>query len=375
MVKNILSILLCFIAFNSKAQTGNYAIYNEAERQASLGNFQLAFQLLEDHKEADKCRVMGYYWLWVAIYTDMPESLTITFPNNNSHASKLVLHDAFTYSFKKDETPGPLLIKCPKNGNLHKVAGMMNWKKLEDLQKDDSYKSLTTEAGKYSDDELQKMLNRKKENHFDLCDKYAEKARFHFKKALEYGSYDSVTTFGLAQSLEYQAKYGEAIRYYSKAYNINSNYYLALLKTAACFGKISKWDSCSIYAEKVLFRSEDSMQLSAAHRLQAEAYWYGKKNKRNAQKSYHKAFDLVKDDYDNGLSYLEFLQDRGKTTKACRFASKFVGIHATNPHLKVGLEFLFKEKEIGEIVKKALKKASKGSNKALIISNRFSSYL
>ena len=339
--------IIFILAFSLNAQGQSYQIYLEADKQAAAGNYETAFQLIEDQKETDQCRVLGYYWSWVALYSDTRNSLTVQFPSGSS--SKNVLGTTFTYKFKNSEALGALLnTGCSSNGNLSKAAGILSWELLENYKT--SALSKRIELGYLKKDvELEKLEEAYQEKFLNLSDK----AGSHFKKALQLGVYDSITTFGLANSLEYQSKYREAIRYYKKAYALNSNYYLALLKTAACFGKTGDWDSCSVYAQKVIFRSDEESELAVAHRLQAEAFWYGQKNKKKAKKSYKKANKLDAGEYDNSISYIGFLQESGKHKKAMKQAIKFLKNNKDNSHIYSGLSFIFKDKEMGKIIKKA----------------------
>lgn len=288
--------------------------YIEADRLASYGNYESAFALIASEAEQElDCHALGYYWNWCLLFGDKVNDSTFTFPI----LTKQVFGKAFIYTFKKEQMLRLVLSKCPTNGLLNKARGYQLY--LEALLEKDL------------DIEERKMLGVVK----------------HLRKALQGGVNDTVTNFYLGQGLEYQTKYGEAIRYYRRSYQLDDSHLQSLLKIAACFGKLSDWDSCLSYANTVLPIAETVWVRATAMRLKAEALAALNKRK-SAKKLFKKVMQLTPNDYDNHLAYIEFLYPE-KKKKACKEAAKLLRNNIFHRHIYYAFSFLFETSDREEI--------------------------
>jgi tetratricopeptide (TPR) repeat protein len=307
---------------------------------ADQGQFANAFSLLQnDYESASNCLALGYYWYWSIVYGELENDTMVSFRSSEKGIAKS--NNSFEFVFESRNSLKNAMISCPRNGLVFKAAGLQSWSKV---------KKLSIEQGQ----ELE-----------------ADKAQLYFKKALEYGVVDSLTTYGLAEALEYNAKYAEAIRYYLKSYNINKNQVQALLKVSSCFGKINKWDSCYSYAHMAELRAENDEQLATAYRLKAESNWQGFNKKKDARKLFLKSLRTNPGNYDNEISYISFLQASRKYRKACKRATDLLENQPYHEHINVGLAYIFKYKQLTKIYNTAAERHGKESViGAYILSNR-----
>lgn len=318
------SVFSLLFSLSSGIQSqSNYLIFLEANRLASSGDIENAFNLLKVELETNnRCKALGYYWMWSIQYGDMVNDSVVTF---RSKSTGLSVKPDFSYTFSSKQKLIQLIEQCKSTGILHHAAGMYYWKQTQKLSLNEGQEAAAS-----------KSLN-------------------HYRLAMRYGSIDSLSTFGLGQALEYHALFAEALRYYHKSHEFNNNQNRTLLKISACHGKLSHWDSCRIYAQKVVLRAESDEELGVAYRLIAESYWQGKQQKKKSKKFYKLSLSKDYSSYDNRISYIEFLHTIRKHKKACNAAVRLLVEQPYHNHIHVGLTYIFQKRELDEIYDKALK--------------------
>jgi len=320
-------LFFCFmINLGIMAQPNSQAHFIEANRLASDGNFATAFALIQGEAEGDlNCHAIGYYWDWSLQFGEKVNDSTYQFQANKNQ----VFGATFLYSFTAKMMLQNALKRCPNNGPLNKAMG------------------------------YQKYQLALKSNNLDKEGDLMNSVVLHMRQAIRGGTNDSITNFYLGLGLEYQSKYGEAIRYYKKTYALNDAILQSLLKVAACYGKLNQWDSCYHYANEVLSFAEIALIKATALRLKAEAL-AAKKQRKNAKKLFVKALKWFPTDYDNHLAYVEFLYDT-KKKKACKEAVKLLQQHIYHRHVYAALAFTFNREEREEIYQNVIDELPKES--------------
>jgi tetratricopeptide (TPR) repeat protein len=286
----------------------------EANRLASNGNYETAFALLAGEAERDlDCHALGYYWNWCLQFGQKVDDSTYTFPSKTDQ----VFGKVFIYQFEVRQMLDHALATCPKNGLLNKAKGYQLY--LEALEASD----------------------------LNIEEKKMGGMIAHFKRALQGGANDTITNFYLGQGLEYQSKYGEAIRYYKKAFQLDDGHLQSLLKVAACYGKLSEWDSCYAYADFVLPIAASNLTRATAMRLKAEALT-ALDLRKPAKKLFNQAMHLSPDNYDNHLAYIDFLYPI-KKRRACKEAVALLQKNIYHRHIYFAYEFIFDKTDREEI--------------------------
>lgn len=309
------------------AQGAGKAHFIEAKKLASQGNYKSAFALIENEAERENdCTALGYYWLWSLQYGNKLTDSSFRFVSNSTNKGFGI---ANIHTFKTNQTLERLTDRCPTNGSINQAMGYRYWKEA-------------TETVNLEQEAL-------------LMDKSVE----YLQKALRGGAYDTLSTYYLAIGLEFQAKFGEAIRYYQKTYGLDDSHYQSLLNAAACFGKLSQWDSCIKYAQTVLTFTDDIQEKATAYRLKAEAI-AGKEDRKSAHKLFKKSLKLTPNDYDNNLAFIEFLYQK-RRGKACKRAIDLLDNNIFNKHIHVAYDFIFSADDALKIYEKSLKKLKEGS--------------